>query len=54
MADHTYGELHGLITRVEQRLADPAIDDRERERLQRWRREMLLQVADNRRAAWGD
>ena len=54
MADHTRGELQGLITLVEQRLADPAIEGQERERLQRWRREMLLQVADNRRAAWGD
>lgn len=29
-------------------------DPREVERLQRWRRELLLQMADSRRSEWGD
>lgn len=29
-------------------------DPREMERLQRWRRELLLQLADSRRSSWGD
>ena len=52
MDDHTKGEIYGLITRVEQRLAERDISESERCRLQRWRRELLLQIADERASRW--
>ena len=48
-----------LLERIDVAIADHQRqtrdpDPREVERLQRWRRELLLQMADNRRATWGD
>ncbi len=54
MDSHTMGEIQGLLTRVEERLSERDITESERCRLQRWRREMLLQIADSKAARWGD
>ena len=54
MDNHTLGEIHGLITLVEERLSERDITESERCRLQRWRREMLLQIADSKASRWGD
>jgi len=40
------------IDELERRTRDP--DPRELDRLRRWRRELLLTLADERRANWGD
>ena len=56
--DDTARDLEILIARVDsainqhKQFRDP--DPREMERLQRWRRELLLQLADDRRKCWGD
>ena len=54
MNDHTMGEIKGLLTSVEKRLSERDVTESERCRLQRWRREMLLQIADAREYRWGD
>ena len=58
MTDHTRDVLL-LLERIDVAIADHQRqsrdpDPRETERLQRWRRELLLQLADSRRATWGD
>lgn len=52
-------EVETLLARIEsaikehqRRSRDP--DPQELERLQRWRRELLLSLADSRRTTWGD
>lgn len=57
--DDTAREVEILLARIDtaieqhQKLSrDP--DPRELERLKRWRRELQLQLADNRRSTWGD
>ena len=54
----TARDLEILIARVEsaidQHLQSRDPDARETERLQRWRRELLLQFADGRSKRWGD
>ena len=57
--DDTAREVELLLARVEAAIdqhqkqsRDP--DPREVERLQRWRRELLLRMADSRRSEWGD
>ena len=49
-------EVEGLLQRIDAALATAPVkaDQREQERLQRWRRELLLSLADSRRAEWGD
>lgn len=56
MTDDTQLEVEGLLKRIDAALrTDPVkADEREQERLQRWRRELLLAIADSRRAEWGD
>ena len=56
MTDDTTLEVTGLIERIDAALATAPVkaDPRERDRLERWRRELLLTLADNRRAEWGD
>ena len=56
MTDDTRQEVEGLLQRIDDALrTDPVkADTRETERLQRWRRELLLSLADSRRAEWGD
>lgn len=58
MADTTR-DVEILLARVESAIdqhmkqsRDP--DPREVERLQRWRRELLLQLSDSGRSSWGD
>lgn len=58
MADPTTDVLL-LLERIDVAIADHQRqsrdpDPREVERLQRWRRELLLQLADSRRSVWGD
>ena len=52
MTDDTTIEITGLIERIDAALATAPVkaDPRERDRLERWRRELLLTLADNRRA----
>ena len=56
MNDDTQLEVEGLLQRIDDALrTDPVkADQREQERLRRWRRELLLTLADNKRAIWGD
>ena len=56
MTDDTRSEVEGLLQRIDAALASAPVkaDQREQERLQRWRRELLLTLADDRRAIWGD
>ena len=56
MTDDTTLEVTGLIERIDAALATAPVkaDPREKDRLERWRRELLLTLADNRRAEWGD
>ena len=56
MTDDTRLESEGLLQRIDAALATAPVkaDQREQERLQRWRRELLLSLADSRRAEWGD
>ena len=54
--DDTARSVEILLARIDnaidQHLNNP--DPEERKRLQRYRREILLQMADERRALWGD
>ena len=57
--DDTTRQVEVLLARIETAIEqhlkqsrDP--DPGEMERLQRWRRELLLQMADSRRSTWGD
>ena len=56
MTDDTRQEIKGLLQRIDAALATKAVrsNPQELERLQRWRRELLLTLADNKRALWGD
>ena len=56
MSKDKWSELEGLLQRIDDALkSDPVkANTREAERLQRWRRELLLAMADDRRATWGD
>lgn len=56
MIDDTRQEIEGLLQRIDQALTAKAVksNPQELERLQRWRRELLLTLADNKRALWGD
>nr|BDD44864.1 hypothetical protein 4 [bacterium] len=56
MTEDTRQEIEGLLQRIDQALATKVVrsNPQELERLQRWRRELLLSLADERRAVWGD
>ena len=56
MTDDTTLEVTGLIQRIDAALATAPVkaDLSEKDRLERWRRELLLTLADNRRAECSD
>ena len=56
MIDDVKADLEGLLERIDAALSTAPVkcDARELDRLLRWRREILLRLADDRRAQWGD